>query len=134
MSTYTFPQRRAVEQNKPNSEVLTSTYANTPLHDVLPIVLGKIGSDVLNETLTIDTVINSGVSFTMRSKGVTDRQLLEFGRRALRGMLNSQMTHIIMDEPSFDNIMDGSTDAIKDNRYYNTMLRVVWVIAKDIIV
>lgn len=134
MSVYTYPQRRAIEQNKPNAEILTSTYSNTPLHEVLPIVLGKIGSDVLAGTLTIDTVINSGTPFTMVSKGVTEAQLREFGRRAVRGSMTNSITHIIMDEPTFDNILDGATEAAKDLRYYNTMLRVVWIAAKDITV
>jgi len=134
MSVYTYPQRRAIEQNKPNADILVATYANTPLHEVLPIVLGKIGSDILAGTLTINTVINTGTPFTMISKGVTEAQLREFGRRAVRGGMTSAITHIIMDEPTFDNILDGTTEAIKDNRYYNTMLRIVWIAAKDITV
>jgi hypothetical protein len=134
MSVYTYPQRRAIQQSKLNADVLASTYANTPLYDMIGIIVGKIGSDILAGTLTINTIINSGTPFTMASKGVTVSQLREFGRRAVRGALTTIMSPIIMDEASFDNILDGATDPARDLRFYNTMLRVVWVAAKDIIV
>jgi hypothetical protein len=122
MATYTLAQRYLIRNNlalgaTPESEVTLFQKVNESCY--------KIGADILNEQLLITTTMNSGVPFTLQSKGVTEIQLALFGLMAINGQVQFRLVSLAMDEPSF---ILADTDA----KIINVVKRSFWGVAKQL--
>jgi hypothetical protein len=118
MAAYTLQQRYNYRRGLPLTDAVTEL-------SKLEEAIYKLGADVVNEQLTINTEINGGTVFTMASKNVSSAQLNEWAMRSLNGTMQTKMFSVVLDEGTFP-------AADTDTKIINVARRVIWTLAKQI--